>query len=427
MRITLLTPGTGHFFCGSCLRDNALGRALRKLGHEVEIVPLYLPMVLEEGQEEPDPKVHMGGINLYLQQKVPGFRALPSWATSALDSPGLLRWASTKGDMTDASGLGDMALSMIRGEEGRQRRAVDELASWVDERGAPDVIVLSNVMLIGVVRTLKARLSSAIVCSLQGEQPFLDALDPEHRDAAWRELSLRAAEVDAFVPVSTSYGDLMRERLGLSPERVHVVHNGIDLDGFEPGPRDGPPTVGFLARMCTDKGLHTLVDAVLELERTGSVPGLRLRVAGTLLGADGPWLAEQKARLEAGGLAGRFEVLPNVDRATKIDFLRSLSVLSVPATYGESFGLYLLEALACGVPFVQPRTAAFPEIAAATGGGVLCEPDDPVSLARELEPLLLDPARARDLGERGRAAVRERFTVEHMARGVQDVCASVIP
>jgi glycosyltransferase involved in cell wall biosynthesis len=423
VRIALLTPGTGHFFCGSCLRDNALARGLRALGHEVEVVPLYLPMVLEEEQHGPEPRVHMGGINLYLQQKVPGFGALPRWATDALDSPGLLRWASTKGDMTDASGLGDMALSMIRGEEGRQRYAVEELAAWVADGREPDVIVLSNVMLIGVVRTLRAHTQAAIVCSLQGEAPFLDALDPEHADAAWRELSRRAREVDAFVPVSEDYGTLMRERLALDPAQVHVVHNGIELDGLEPA--DAPPeapTVGFLARLCPDKGLGTLVDAVLEIERAGRVPGVRLRAAGTLLGADEPWLEEQKQRLAAGGLDGRFEVLPNVDRATKAAFLRSLSVLSVPATYGESFGLYLLEALASGVPFVQPRTAAFPEIAAATGGGLLCEPNDPVALARELETLLLDPIRARELGARGREAVLERFTVEHMARGVGAVC-----
>ncbi len=424
MRITLLTPGTGHFYCGSCLRDSALGRGLRGLGHEVDVVPLYLPMFLEEEQHGPEPRVHMGGIKLYLQQTVPGFGRLPAWTTGALDAPRLLRWASTRSDMTDASALGELTLSMIRGEQGRQRHAVEELARWVADGREPDVICLSNVMLIGVVRALKEQLSSAVVCSLQGEQPFLDSLDPDHRDAAWRELTVRARDVDAFVPVSESYGRLMRERLELDPQRVHVVHNGIELDGLAPGTRPpSAPTVGYLARMCSDKGLHTLVDAVLSIERAGRVPGLRLRVAGTLLAADASWLDELTSRLVAGGLEGRFELLPNVDRATKLDFLRSLSVLSVPATYGESFGLYLLEALASGVPFVQPRTASFPELAEATGGGLLCEPDDAESLARELETLLLDPSRARRLGARGRDSVVERFTVEHMARGVQNVCA----
>ena len=91
-------------------------------------------------------------------------------------------------------------------------------------------------------------------------------------------------------------------------------------------------------------------------------------------------------------------------------------MFSVPALYGEAFGLYVIEALAAGVPVVQPRTAAFPELIEATGGGVLCEPGDPQALAEAIEELLLDPARARALGEAGRRAVFEKFSAEAMAR-----------
>src|SRR5208283_2420020 len=122
-----------------------------------------------------------------------------------------------------------------------------------------------------------------------------------------------------------------------------------------------------------------------------------------------------RQRLRAKVFLDDVEFFPNVDRAGKLAFLRSLSVFSVPALYGEAFGLYVIEAMASGVPVVQPRHAAFPELIALTGGGVLCEPDNPTALADAIEPLLLDAARARALGETGRKAVREKFNADTMA------------
>jgi glycosyltransferase involved in cell wall biosynthesis len=119
------------------------------------------------------------------------------------------------------------------------------------------------------------------------------------------------------------------------------------------------------------------------------------------------------------------EIRPNLPAAEKRAFLQTLSVLSVPATYGEAFGLYVLEALASGVPVVQPRHGAFPELVEATGGGVLCAPDDPAALAAALEEVLGTPGRAAELGARGRAAVVARFDVEHMARGMLEVAGAI--
>jgi glycosyltransferase involved in cell wall biosynthesis len=112
------------------------------------------------------------------------------------------------------------------------------------------------------------------------------------------------------------------------------------------------------------------------------------------------------------------EFCPNLDRAGKIAFLHSLTVFSVPASYGEAFGLYAIEALGAGVPIVQPHTAAFPELVEATGGGVLCEPGNADSLADAIEQVLLQPGQARALGEAGRRAVFEKFSAEAMARNM---------
>lgn len=428
MRIFQLTPGTGHFYCGSCLRDDALARGLRALGHDLRMVALYLPFVLEDHAREDDGPVRMGGINMYLQQKLPAARLAPRWVENLLDRPKLLRWASSRAGMTEPEDLGALAVSMLRGEDGRQAHELDKLVAWLRAEPRPDVLLLSNVMLAGMARRLKDELGVPIACTLQGEAPFLDGLPERYRAAAWDVLRERTRDIDAFVPVSAWYGELMRARLGFAPERMHVVHNGIDVTDFAALERRPParPTIGFLARLCADKGLPTLVDAFLRLRANGRVPDARLRLAGVMLPEDRPLVDDLMARVTQAGLRADVDLLPNVERDEKLEFLRGLSLLSVPASYGESFGLYLLEALAAGVPVVQPACAAFPEVLAATGGGVLCAPGDPVALADAIEALLLDAPRARELSERGRRGVLERFTIERMAQGVAAALATLV-
>ena len=170
--------------------------------------------------------------------------------------------------------------------------------------------------------------------------------------------------------------------------------------------------------MCPEKGLDTLVEAYLRLRERGRVGNLKLRVGGSCGPADEVFVEGLRERLRAKGVLGDVEFHPNLDRAGKLAFLHSLSVFSVPARYGEAFGLYLIEAMAAGVPVVQPRAAAFPELIEATGGGVLCAPDNPHALAEGIEGLLLDRARAQALGEAGRRAVFGRFSAEAMARAM---------
>lgn len=425
MRITLLTPGTGHFYCGNCLREDTLARALKKLGHDVTMIPLYLPMFTEEAFSQPSPPVFMGGINLYLQHKLPLFRVIPGFLARLLDSPSLLRWSSKRGDMTDAAKHADLTLSMLRCDESGQRAELMRMMRWMKTHDRPDVISLCNVLLTGLAGPIKEILDVPVVSNLQGEDSFLDALPEPKRKEAWEQLRVNARHIDAFIPVSRYYADLMRERLELDAAKVHVVHNGIELDDMRPleteSSEAAPPTIGYLARMCAEKGLPTLVDAFIELSRRGTVPNVRLRVAGVRLRVDRKLVKDLESRLRQAGCLDRVEFLPNISRATKLEFLHSLNVLSVPATYGESFGLYVIEALACGVPVVQPRHGAFPELLERTGGGLLCEPDDVSSLATELERILNDRELARTLSTRGRQAVLDHFSAERMAREVADV------
>lgn len=416
MRLLQLTAGTGSFYCGTCLRDAALVQALRALGHDALLAPLYLPLVLEDGLDTR--AVHLGGINAYLAHALE--LPLPRFVQDWLDSPHLLAWAARRGEMTQAHALGALTVSMLRGAEGEQAREIAKLMTWLATLAKPDVVLLSNALLLGLARPLRAALGVPVLCTLQGEAPFLDALAEPHRSEAWRLAAAHAREVAGFLAVSRYTGELMRARLGLAEERVQVVPNGLDPRPYAPPARfDGPPTLGYVARLCRDKGLELLVEAFVRLKRRSEHGALRLVAAGATLASDRAPLAALRAKLRAAGLEDAVEFHSNVSFAQKLDVLRRSTVFSVPATYGESFGLYLLEAWAMGLPVVQPAHAAFPELVEATQGGLLCKPGDPDALADGLHALLVDPARARRLGENGRRAVLERFGAEHMARAVE--------
>ena len=420
-------------YCGNCFRDNALVAALRRLGHSTLMVPLYLPMTLDEADQSAGTPIFFGGVSVYLEQKSPLFRRAPRWVRRVLASPTVLKWAAGKAAKTRAADVGDITLSMLRGEEGNQARELDELIAWL--RGnQPDVVCLSNALLAGMARRIQSELHVPVVGMFQGEDSFLDTLPEPLRAAAWRTLAERAAGVDAFIAPSRYFAARMRERLHLPAGRVRVVFNGINLEGFgEDGqsPKfDGrgeySPVIGFFARMCREKGLDTLVEAFLLLKERPATKRARLHIGGGCGPGDESFVNDLRLRLEEQEALGDVEFFPNVDRAGKLEFFRSLSVFSVPALYGEAFGLYVIEALAAGVPVVQPRVASFPELVEATGGGVLCEPGDAKALADALESLLLHPLHARHLGQRGQQAVREKFGVDQMAREVARVCEETV-
>jgi glycosyltransferase involved in cell wall biosynthesis len=440
VNILQLTPGAGAMYCGGCLRDNALVAALRQLGHAALLVPLYLPLTLDEADQSAGTPIFFSGINVYLAQKAPLFRGAPGWLRDLFASPRLLKWAAGKAAKTRAADLGELTLSMLRGETGNQARELEELIAWLKTQPKPDVLSLSNVLLVGMARLLKSEVGAPVACALQGEDFFLDGLPESHRAACWQTLAERAGDVDLFVAPSRYFGNLMRERLGIPADRVRIVHNGIKLDGYDDegrrqkaegrrhvGRSQGgkAPVLGFFARMCQEKGLDTLVKAYLLLRQRHHVKDLRLHVGGSCGPADRAFVNKLREQLLAEGALGEVEFHPNLDRAGKLEFLRSLSVFSVPARYGEAFGLYVIEAMAAGVPVVQPRTAAYPELIEATGGGLLCAADDPQALAEAIEELLLDPARAGALGEAGRRAVFERFSAEAMARAMAQVFAEM--
>jgi glycosyltransferase involved in cell wall biosynthesis len=416
VRIVQITPGAGKMYCGNCFRDNALVAALRKAGHEVTMVPLYLPLTLDEEDQSGDTPIFFNGVNVFLEQQSSFYRSAPRWLHKLVGSERVLNWAANQVGKTKAEEVGDLAISMLNGEEGNQARELEELIDWLKTQPKPDVISLSNSLLLGLAQRLKEVFEVPVVCLLQNEAPYIDSMPEELRTQVWRIMTERAQKADHFIAPSKFYAERMRDKLNLPKDRVHVIYNGINHEGFtaEKIPPN-PPVIGFFSRMCKDKGLDTLIDAFIRLKTNNHIPQLKLKIGGGCGPADETFVQRMRDRLHAKALLGDVEFHPNLSRKDKQAFLRSLSVLSVPAQFGEAFGFYVIEAMAAGVPVVQPRCASFPELIEATGGGVVYDHQGPESLASALEKILHNPSEAKSLGLKAREAVREKFSITQMA------------
>ena len=426
MRILSITAGAADMYCGSCLRDNALATELLRRGHDVVLMPVYTPTLTDEPNVS-QTKILFGGISVYLEQNVPLFRHTPRFVDRLWDRPWALKLAAKRSIKTDPRWLGEMTVSMLEAEHGHQAKEFAKLVDWLRSVPPPDVVMLPNVLLSGFASSIKRALGRPVVCTMQGEDLFLEGLGAGHRRAALGLIRQHAESVDVFVAVSEFYGRAMPDYLGIPPGKVRVVPLGINPDGFSPAAERParPFTVGYMARVAPEKGLHLLAEAYKTMREGGTPAAARLEVAGYLSAEFQPYLAEIERTLGAWGLAGEFRYHGVVDRAQKVAFLQGLDVLSVPATYDEPKGLSLFEAMACGVPVVQPRRGAFPEIVERTGGGLLVEPDDAASLAEGLAVLAADPARARELGRRGREGVLAHHHVSVMADRALDVLQEV--
>jgi glycosyltransferase involved in cell wall biosynthesis len=414
-------------YCGSCLRDNALAAALLARGHDVVLTPVYTPTRTDE-RNVSQAHVFFGGISVFLEQQVPLFRRSPKVFDRLWDAPWVIRLASKRQIKVDPKSLGEMTVSMLRGERGFQAKEIAKLLDWLRTEPRFDVINLPYVLLIGLAEPLKRQLRAPICCTLQGEDLFLDGLGAPYRQECLDLIRAGSRHVDAFIPVSRYYLDYMPEYLGLPREKMHLVPLGINMEGYSPRAprRPGPFTIGYFARIAPEKGLHVLCEAYRALRLMPGLPGTsRLRVAGYLPPEHQSYLAEIRRTMHDWGYGAEFEYLGEVDRAGKQAFLQSLDIFSVPATYEEPKGMFLLEALANGLPVVQPRRGAFPEIVNNTGGGLLVEPDDPTALAAAMLDLWKDPDKAASLGAAGARGVREHYDVGRMAEAAEHVYRTV--
>jgi glycosyltransferase involved in cell wall biosynthesis len=464
VRIAYVSAGAADMYCGSCLHDNTLVAALQRLGHDAVLVPTYTPLRTDEPGVAIE-RVFFGALNVYLKQIAPPLRRGWPRLERLLDRPRLLALVARLGSATDPGRLGELTLSVLRGEQGNQAGELDKLVGWLRDSFRPEVVHLTNSMFAGFARRLKAELGVPVVCSVQGEELFLDGLAEPSRGAVRAALAERAQDVDLFVAPSRFYADLMASYLQVERGRLAVVPLGLNLsghgvegaaghgardaagrgaghadgdgardaegdgardaegDGAGHGPGPGaargagePWVVGYLGRIAPEKGLDLVAAAFRRLaDVLGGAGRVRLHVAGYLPPQHRGYLRDVERQLRGWGLGGDYRYAGEVTREEKIAFLAGLDLLAVGTVYPEPKGLYVLEALANGVPVVAPRHGAFPELLAETGGGVLVAPGDPAALAAALAELLRDPGRRQRLGRAGREAVHARHGDEAMA------------
>lgn len=423
MKILFLTAGAAGMYCGSCMHDNALARTLNQSGVECLLQPLYTPIRTDEPSVASQ-EVFFGGVNIYLTQQLPLFRYVPAAVKRLLDRPGFLRWATRRASATDAAMLGELTLSMLRGEDGNQKDEVERLVQWLRRDIHPDAIVLTNLLIAGPLPAIRRALpGTKVVAILQGDDAFLDHLPLAIRRQAIDLISQRSRECDAIVVNSRFYAQRMVQMLGLEPERIRVSPLAIDTAPFEslvPQPRgERPLTVGYFARISPEKGLHHLVDAFIELASREGCQAVQLHIAGWLGPQHQAYFDKQLQKLRAAGLEQRVRHLGSPDLAGKVNMLRGIDVLSVPTEHQEPKGLFVLEAMAAGVPVVQPAVGAFPEIIEASGGGLLVPPEQPAQLADALEQILRNPELRERLGATGRAWVLGERTIQSQAKNLR--------
>jgi glycosyltransferase involved in cell wall biosynthesis len=422
-------------YCGSCFRDNALAVELITRGHEVTLVPVYTPTRTDE-ENVSRPDVLFGGISVYLQQYSALFRKTPRFLDRVWDSPRVIGAFASRAISTDARLLGDLTISMLQGEHGLLRKEFEKLLEWTRDEPLPDVVNLPNSLLIAMAAPLKAALHRPLCCTLQGEELFLDGLASSYRERALALIREQVRHVDRFIAVSDYCARFMTSLLQIPSDRMAVVPLGISMAGYarrEPsgvGAGSSPPDaarayrVGYFARVAPEKGLHLLAEAYVRFRRrTGGAP-TSLEVAGYMASNQREYLGDARRILERAGFGDEFTYRGAVDRAGKLAFLRDLDVLSVPATYDEPKGMFLLEAMASGVPVVQPRRGAFVEVVENTGGGVLVDPDSPEALADGLYALWSDRELRARLGSAAFDGVRAHYTIAQSASRLLEVYAA---
>ena len=418
MKIAYIAAGAAGMYCGTCIHDNTLAAALLRKGHDVALIPTYTPI----RTDETDVSIHRifyGGINVYLEQKLALFRHTPWVFDELLNSPSLLSKLSRFAGSTNAKDLGALTLSVLQGEDGHQRKELEKLTKWLKDSYRPDLVQLTNSMFVGFAKEMKKALGVPILCALQGEDIFLEGLVEPYKSQALEVLRARVSDVDGFIAPCRYYAEFMASYLSIPADKVDVVKLGLNLEGHgearDTARSDSPFVIGYLARICPEKGLHLLVDAFYRLTQQVASDKIRLRVVGYLGKGDVPYFEEIVKQIEGWGLSDAFEYLGEVNRQQKVNFLKELHVLSVPTTYKEPKGLFVLEALANGVPVVLPNHGGFPELIDATGGGIIVDAESPTATAEGILELMKDPKRREELGRRGMETVHQRFSDDIMA------------
>jgi glycosyltransferase involved in cell wall biosynthesis len=428
MKIMHIIPGSGgSFYCGNCLRDSKYVEALRKSDHQVVKLPMYLPLFADEHDLNREIPVFYGAISIYLKQQFPLFRKAPAWVDNLLNSKPMLKIASRFAGSTRAKGLEEMTVSMLLGEEGQQKEELERMVDWIVENCDPDVIHLSNALLLGLAHKLSERLHVPVICSLQDEDVWVDVMKPSAADHVWKLMSEKAEYVSAFISVSEFYAGVMKQKMEIPDEKLLSVHIGVDPADYTFKPvGEKKRKIGYVSRMCHENGMDILVDAFILLKQKKGFEDVELVLTGGSTGDDKKFIAENRARLKSNNLLDQVDFHEDFEEEGLRAFLDKVTAVSVPVRNGEAFGIYLLECMVSGVPVVQPALGAFPEIVELTGGGVIYEPNTPEALATALEKLLNDPGSHDRISREGVKGVEKHFHIDIQAERMVKVYQAAV-
>ncbi len=416
MNIIQIIPGSGgSFYCGNCLRDSKYFNALRAQGHQVTKIPMYLPLFADE-HDISDVPIFYGAISIYLKQLFPVMRKAPKWVDNLLNSKPMMKLAASMAGSTRASGLEDMTISMLLGEQGQQKDELEHMVNWIAEHCNPDIIHLSNALLLGLAKRLKEKVGVPVVCSLQDEDVWVDAVHPSFRNKIWKLMQIRSTDVDAFVSVSDFFAEKMRELINLPAEKINTIHLGVEIDDYHfISPKNKERNIGYLSRICYENGFDIVVDAFINLKKNPEFEDVKLIATGGSTGDDAKFIKEQKSKLKDNDLLGFFEILPDFEDKGLPEFFKSVSIISVPVRVGEAFGIYLLESMASGVPVIQPALGAFPEIIELSGGGMTYFPNTSEKLSDTWAEVLSDQEKLEKLSLTGYEGTKSKFNIHSHA------------
>ena len=422
--VYLITGSGGSFYCGNCYRDMLYVRAIRKVpGIKVSAIPPYLPPDKTTSSESGfDKNVFFGAISMFLREKVPFLRNMPAFFDKFLDSKLFLRFAAKQAGTTSTEGYEELTISMIEGDNAFRKAEVDRLVRYLTKDGKPDIIHLSNALILGIARQLKKRMDVKVVCSLLNEDDWIDDMEEPFRSRAWQMIAKEAVYVDKFVTPSSYYRELFKSKTGHNGENVHVVPLGFDPEKNDISrPDREPSSIGFFSRINNYNGFDKLVDAFIEMKKQDQIPGLSLKICGGYTGVDKEFISAQIRKIRENKLEKSVKIYPEFQGDKKLEFFSDVDVISVPVRKYDGYGLYLLEANASGIPVVQPATGAFPEIVERTEGGIIYSPDTVSELADNLTKLLKDKKKIASLGEKGSRMVRQELSLDKMSLGLAEV------
>ena len=427
MRIIQIIPGSGgSFYCGNCLRDSKFVEALRASDHQVTKIPMYLPLFADEHDLTGEIPVFYGAISIYLKQQFPIFRKAPGWFDRMLNAKPMLKLASRFAGSTRAAGLEEMTVSMLMGEEGQQKNELDKMVDWIATHCKPDVIHLSNALLVGLAHRLSEKIGVPVICSLQDEDQWVDVMKPSSQKMVWDLMSKRGEYVTKFISVSDWYAGEMKKVMHLPDDRLESVHIGVYPEDYEfKLPSEKKRNIGYVSRMCHELGLDILVEAFIMLRKDRAFQDVELHITGGSTGDDRKFIKAQKKRIHQSGLSDVVKYYGDFEEEGLKEFFEEVSVVSVPVRKGEAFGIYLLESMSSGIPVVQPALGAFPEIVKRSGGGITYAPNSPVALADALKDMLSDPVKLDEMAQQARRGVEQHFHVDGQVEKMLEVYNSV--